>query len=83
VHVRHSCIHLVPCEHVCSDNDAGSKVDVSLFRNLIQLETDRLTMLCAVWRSTVDDLPDLSDEGLTVLTCTSFRMLLVCVVFCC
>jgi len=55
----------------CSDNDANesdkkspvSKVDVSYFRNLIQSESVRLAMLCAVWRSTMDDISDLSDEG--------------------
>ena len=59
------------CLLCCSDNNAGrcdekspgSKVDVSYFRNLIQSETDRLTVLCAVWRSTMEDLNDLSDEG--------------------
>jgi len=40
-----------------------SKVDVSYFRNLIRTETDRLTVLCAVWRSTMEDTSDLSDEG--------------------
>jgi len=40
-----------------------SKVDVSYFRNLMQSETDRLTVLCAVWRSTMDNTEDLSDEG--------------------
>jgi len=41
----------------------SSRVDVSYFRNLIQTETDRLTVLCAVWRSTMDDVSELSDEG--------------------
>jgi len=49
-----------------SECDVGmptSKVDVSYFRNLIRMETNRLTMLCAVWRSTMEDLTDVSDEG--------------------
>ena len=52
------------------DNDANqsdkkspvSKVDVSYFRNLIQSESARLTMLCAAWCSTMNDVSDLSDE---------------------
>jgi len=46
----------------------ASKVDVSYFRNLLRTETDRLTVLCAMWRRTMDGLPDLSDEGSLQLT---------------
>jgi len=46
-----------------SESNEASKVDVSYFRNLIQSETDRLTILCTVWRSTMEDLADASDEG--------------------
>jgi len=38
-------------------------VDVSYFRDLIRTETERLTMLCAVWHNTMDDLTDVPDEG--------------------
>jgi len=58
-----------------------SKVDVSYFRNLVQSETDRLTVLCAVWRSTMDASEDLSDEGtlqlITLLQYCSGSCLLV------
>ena len=47
----------------CDETMPTSKVDVSYFRNLIRTETDRLTVLCAVWRSTMEDTSDLSDEG--------------------
>jgi len=57
----------------CFDTDTSEgvaempiKVDVSYFRNLIQTETDRLRMLCAVWRSTMEHLTDVSDEGYSV-----------------
>lgn len=47
----------------CDSEMPASNVDVSYFRNLIRTQTDRLKLLCAVWRSTIEDLPDLSDEG--------------------
>jgi len=54
----------------CSDTStdsakklSSSQADVSYFRNLIKSESDRLSVLCAVWRSTMEDLNDLTDEG--------------------
>jgi len=45
-------------------NSSGtSKVGVSFFRHLIATESTRLTMLCAIWRTTMDSEPELSDEG--------------------
>jgi len=58
-----------------------SKVDVSYFRNLIQSESVRLTMLCAVWRSTMDDVSDLSDEGNLLSSLTVKQLWHVCTDF--
>ena len=44
-------------------DESCSKVDVSYFRNLIRTESDRLTLLCTMWRNTMDNSSDLSDDG--------------------
>jgi len=54
------------------EENPTSKVDISYFRNLIQTETDRLKVLCAVWRSTMEDLTDVPDEG----WCLTYSLLL-------